>query len=420
MLEPEDIANPKAYADPKKLDELFIRLRRDNPVVWVEPKGFQPFWAITKFADIKEILLNPRVFKSNPQPLLQPKASEDERMKKYGRPSVVQTLIHMDPPNHQKYRDVAQSWIKQENFVKFKDSIRTNAKEYVNSLISFGGECEFVSTFAKVYPLRNIMMLLGLPRTDEEYLVGLTDRIFFPDDPIIAQKYSGDVQGEAQEEMKQYFKKIIEDRRSNPKDDMLTLAANAKIDGQPIPELELLSILVSFATAGHDTTAGVIAGSVLAFAQYPEVLQQIKNNLTLIPTAVEEMIRWVAPARNAARTAAEDYEIRGHKIKAGQRVVLCLYSACRDEEQINDPFKIQVDRKPNNHLAFGFGSHTCLGQHFSRFETTIFFEELIPRLEWVQLNGEYTYTQALQVSRLRILPIKYKLNEKKANVFEII
>lgn len=407
QYEPVDIANPKSYGDLKKMDDLFIRLRKEDPITWVEPEGFQPFWAITKYADIIEIHSKPNIFKSDPQPLLQPKASEDERIKKYGRPSVVRSLIHMDPPDHTVYRNIAQSWLSPDNLNKFKNTMRENAKEFVDKLVSYQGECDFASDIAKLYSLRNIMMFLGLPQKDEGYFLELADRIFFPFDYKMAG--NPDIQGMAQEEMESYFKVLIEERRKNPRDDILSIIANSKINGQFLPDLELLSILVTFGTAGHDTTAGTIAGTVFALAQFPEVFKQLKNDLSLMPTAIEEMIRWVIPGNISVRTAAADYEIRGRKIKAGQRVVLCHRSGCRDEEYIEDPFTIHIDRKPNRHVAFGSGPHVCLGQHFSRLETIILFEELIPRLESVQLNGEVIHSQGLQVSRIRKLPIKYKI-----------
>ncbi len=406
---PVDIANPKSYKDLDKIDELFTRLRKEDPILWVEPEGFQPFWAITKFADIVEIESKPNIFKSNPQPILQPKVSEEERMKKYGRPSVVRSLNHMDPPDHSVYRSIAQGWLSPENLQKFQNTVRANAKIFVDKMVSYNGECDFASEIARKYPLRNIMMFLGLPQKDEEKFLRMAERVFFPTDPNVIgdSDRNSDVQGLAQLEMMDYFRAEVQDRRATPRDDILSLAANMKIDGKPIPDLELLSILTTFGTAGHDTTAGTIAGSMLVLAQHPDILKQIKNNLALIPSAVEEMIRWVCPGIQAARTAAADYEIRGRKIKAGQRVVLFHRSGCRDEEFIEDPFTIRIDRKPNRHVAFGSGSHVCLGQHFSRLETIILFEELIPRLESVQLNGEIVHSQGLQVSRILNLPIRY-------------
>ena len=407
--EPADISNPQSYANPEKFDELFIRLRKENPIAWVETEDFRPFWAITKYADIVEILSKPENFTNAPQRNLTRKKFEEERLKKFGRLSATRGIHQMDPPDHAKYRNLTKAWFEPANLLKLKEIVREIVRESISHMASYDGQCDFAFDIARPYPLRVIMKILGLPREDEESIFKNTMQSFSPEDPEVTAK-SGliDFQTLGNEALKLYFKPLVQDRKANPKDDLLTLIAKAEIDGQPIPELEQLSYLVSISSAGHDSTSQTIAGSFLAFAQNPALLQQIKNDLSIIPFVVEEMLRWTTVFRLVMRTAVEDYEIRGQRIKAGDLVGLCLLSGNRDEEAIKDPFTIRFDRKPNRHIAFGFGSHTCLGMHLARLEIATFFEELIPKLESLQF-GEFAYTQSSLFGGLKQLHLKYKM-----------
>lgn len=404
-----DIANPKSYAHPEKFDELFSRLRREEPISWAEPEGYRPFWVITKFADVVEIETKPQIFLSAPQPLLNPKAFEDQRMKQFGRTNPTRTIIQMDPPDHALYRNLTQTWFNPKSLLTLKDTVREIARESINKMKSYNGACDFVQDIAKYYSLHVIMLILGLPREDEEFMLRLTQQFLNPQDSDIVGDDKVDVRTAGVEEMKAYFKKIIQDRIANPTDDLSTFIANATIDDKPIPELEQISYFILIATAGHETTSATVAGSVLAFIQNPDILQQLKNDPGLIPGAVEEMFRWIVPTKTFIRTAAEDYEIRGQKIKAGDRLVLCYQSACRDEETIEDPFTLKIDRKPNRHLAFGCGPHVCLGQHLARLEVITYLEELLPRLESVDLNGEFSYVESSLASGLKKFPIQYQM-----------
>ncbi len=409
VYEPADIARPKSYAYPEKLDDLFIRLRKEDPIPWIESDVYRPFWAITKFSDIVEILSKPEIFHSGPQQVLIPKAWEEQRMKKLGRPSFVQSLIVKDPPDHAHYRKIFENFFNATNMTKLKSKIFELAKFHVNMMRSYKGECDFVSSISKLYPLRTIMMILGIQQNanDEQLILNGTSG-YFPETVVVDD--NTDIQMQAQMKMFDYFKTILNDRIANPKEDLTSLVASAKINEMPLSEHEQLSIMLSFGTAGHDTTGYVIAGAMLVFAQHPELLQQLKKDRSLLPAAIEEMFRWTVPAKMTMRNVVQDYQIRGKVIKAGDRVGLCHQSANRDEESIKDPFEIRFDRRPNRHLTFGSGPHVCLGMHLSRLEVTTLFEELIPHLEFVEVNGKYSYAESPQISGLKMLPIKYKMN----------
>lgn len=406
----EDVANPKCYAHPEKFDVLFTRLRKENPVCWTEPEGFRPFWLITKFADLSEVDTHPDIFLHAPQVILTPMKVEDELTARYGRPYSDHSSIRMDPPEHEKYVALVRDWFKPQNVQLQKNKTIKIANEYIDNMASFGGKCDFVEQISNLYTLRIILMILGVPLSDEDYLYRLTMEFHAPEDPDINFNKGRIDTTITVDKFMDYFKKLAKDRKENPQDDLATIIARSQVDGKPIAELELLSYYMQILNAGHKSTGGVLAGFMLVLAQRPDLLEQLKADPKLIPSAMEEMIRWTVPVKTFVRTAARDYEIRGQKIKEGDRLVLCYQSACRDEEIIDDPFTIRFNRKPNRHLAFGSGTHQCVGQHLARLELTTMAELLLPRLKSVALNGEPKYLESSLISGLKKLPIKYELN----------
>ena len=211
-------------------------------------------------------------------------------------------------------------------------------------------------------------------------------------------------------EFNKLFAPIIEDRRSNPRDDLATALANAEIDGELLPDAEIMGYFLIVATAGHDTTSATTAGGMHQLLRHPDQLQKLKDNPELMPTAIDEFLRWLAPVKHFFRTATEDIEVGGKLIRKGQHVATMFESACRDEDLYDDPLTFNIERKPNPHLAFGTGPHLCLGMHLAKLEIASFFSQLLPRLESIELNGEPAYTQAAFVTGLKSLPIKFKMS----------
>ena len=210
-------------------------------------------------------------------------------------------------------------------------------------------------------------------------------------------------------EMFNYFNEVTASRRANPTEDLASAIANARIDGEPLSDIETVSYYVIIATAGHDTTSATISGGLLALIENPDQLQRLKDNPALMPLATEEMIRWVTPVKEFMRTAAADTEVRGVPIAAGESVLLSYPSANRDEDVFTDPFRFDVGRDPNKHVAFGYGVHFCLGAALARMEVNSFFSELVPRLESVELTGVPEHTATVFVGGLKHLPIRYSL-----------
>ena len=405
------IAYPETYADEKELHDIFTFMRREDPVSWVEPDQFRPFWAITKHEDIIEIEKQNELFINDPRTTLMDIPTEDA-IKEFtgGSHLLVRSLVHMDNPDHQSYRSLTQKWFAPPNLESLKKDIRNIAKEYVNKMVDYGSECDFAKDIAIFYPLRVIMSILGVPKEDEPRMLRLTQELFGGrDEDMIRDESETSSESNTITDFFEYFNALTEDRRKNPTNDVSSVIANAQINNEQLGHLEAMSYYVIIATAGHDTTSSSTAGGILALIENPDQLSKLKNNPNLMTSAVEETIRWVTPVKNFFRTATQNYDLKDREIKKDDSILLCYPSGNRDEEIFDDPFKFKVDRSPNRHLAFGHGVHLCLGKYLAKIEMEIFYEELFKKIDNIQLNGEPEWVKASFVSGLKSLPIKYSL-----------
>jgi cytochrome P450 len=322
---------------------------------------------------------------------------------------LVRTLVHMDNPDHRVYRAMTQSWFSPPNLIKLKSEIEILAKNYVDKMLESGSECDFVRDISALYPLRVIMTILGVPPEDEGLMLKLTQQLFGGNDEDMKRSEEESIDSNVIADFFNYFTALTEERRKNPTDDVATVIANAKFNGEQIGHLEAMSYYTIIATAGHDTTSSSTAGGVLALIENPEELKKLKDNPSIMPMAIDETIRWVTPVKNFFRTATEDCFIGEKEIKKGDSILLVYPSGNRDEEVFHEPFKFKVDRSPNKHLAFGFGAHLCLGKHLAKMEMEILYKELFKRIEKIELNGEPSWVKASFVSGLKSLPIRYKI-----------
>jgi cytochrome P450 len=398
--------DPTVYADESRFHEATTLLRHADPVHWVDEPGFLPFWAVTRHADVMTIERDNSLFLSAPRPLLQP-AEFDLREKEQGRP--IRTLIHMDEPDHRAYRAIASDWFRLKQMKALEDRVSVLAERFVDHMASLGGECDFVRDVAVNFPLYVILSLLGLPESDFARMLELTQELFGGNDPELRRSEDPEEQLQVLMDFYNYFGELTARRRADPAGDLASTIANARIGGEYLPDLDLVSYYVIIATAGHDTTSSTIAGGLLALAENPEQYERLRANPNLMATAVEEMIRWVSPVKEFMRTAAVDTVVGGTKIAEGESVYLAYLSANRDEAVFDDPFRFDVGRDPNHHLAFGIGPHFCLGAPLARMETRVLFAELVRRVESVELAGEPASSSTIFVGGLKRLPIRYRM-----------
>lgn len=411
-----ELISPKTFANPGRIDALYKDLRENDPVHWTEPDEYRPFWAVTKHADIMEIEKQNDIFVNHDRTTLMTKQQEAD-VKEFtgGSHLLLRTLVHMDNPDHRAFRGMTQSWFMPPNLKKLEGDLANLAKEFVDKMEAMGGECDFVNDVAVWYPLRVIMTILGVPREDEAFMLKLTQEIFgASDDEMKRQDTDAAINTNTITDFFNYFTAITEDRRKNPKDDVASVIANAEIDGKPIDHLEAMSYYIIVATAGHDTTSSSTAGGLMALMDHPGEMQKLRNNMDLMPGAIDETIRWVTPVKHFLRTAKQDYELRGKKIEKEQSLLMCYPSGNRDEDVFQDPFTFNIERKPNRHLAFGFGAHLCLGMHLAKMEMRALYNELLPRLEHIELAGEPSWVQANFVSGLKHMPVRYRMKKKAA------
>jgi cytochrome P450 len=398
------IASGKVYSNLEEKYKLFAQLRRDDPVHWTEPEGYRPFWTVTKHADIINIERQNDRFLNEPRSRLVTIEFE-ERVRELmgGRPLLVQSMHSMDSDKHKAYRQITASWFMPKQLKLLDERISELARKTVDDLQARGPECDFYKEIAVWYPLKVIMLILGLPDADAPHLQRLTSAYFGGGDP--EQQKGGDVIAAAQA-FREYFDVVSADRRAHLTDDVASLIANAVVGGKPIEDYLASSYYIALAGAGHDTTSASTAGGVLALIENPDQWKKLQENPKLLGTAIDEIIRWVSPINHFFRTAAQDCEVQGRSVKAGQNLMMVYPSGNRDEEAFDDPSSFRVDRQPNRHLGFGFGVHMCLGMILAKIEMEILFRELLSRVSYFELNGDPAWVETTFVGGLKRLPVR--------------
>jgi cytochrome P450 len=317
-----------------------------------------------------------------------------------------------------KYRRITQGWLMPQKLKSLEDRIRVLAREAVDGMAAHGGECDFARDVALHYPLRVIMELLGVPRQDEPLMLKLTQETFGSDDEELSRDgcaTAGPIARmnsllEVAADFEDYFAGLTAARRADPRDDLATVIARAEIDGVPIDDMEATSYYILIATAGHHTTSSSTSGAIWALCEHPEEFRKIKADRSLVPKLIEEAVRYTAPAGHFMRTATADTQLRGRPIAKGDRLMLCYPSGNRDEQVFDEPDLFRVDRDGTRHVGFGHGVHVCLGQHLARLEMRIFFEELLERLESIELAGEPRRSASIFVSGPKTVPVRFKLS----------
>jgi cytochrome P450 len=255
-----------------------------------------------------------------------------------------------------------------------------------------------------------ILSILGLPEDDYARMLTLTQELFGAEDPDIARLGEDQSTLEVILDFVNYFTAVAQERRADPTDDLASVIANAELDGQLLPDMDMLGHYVIIATAGHDTTSNAIGGGLLALIEQPDQLALLQARPELIDNAADEFVRWVSPVKHFLRTCQEPFTIRDVTFEPGDLLYLSYASANRDEEVFPEPFRLDVRRKnAASHVAFGFGRHFCLGAHLARMEIRAIFKELLGRLEHIELTGEPTWIKAYFVQGPKSIPISYRL-----------
>lgn len=419
MLIDKEIANtivdPRAYADPQRIDAAFATLRVEAPFAQAQPDGFSKFWVASRHADILEIERQPQVFANGAGPTnLIPRESHDFVVGLTGEQNLIRSLVTLDGDEHKSLRALLFPAMTPRAVRDYEQLIRGIAEQYVEDMIERGPECDFARETAFHYPLRVIMTLLGIPPEDEAHLLRLTQQMFGNADPDLNRAGAELTRAEitasliqVMADLEEYFDDVTRRYRAEPTHAINSVIANAKLNGQYLNRRQLMGYFIIAATAGHDTTANTTASAMWALAERPNLFARLKSDPNALPAFVEESIRWATPVKTFMRTAIANGEIRGQVVNKGDWVLLSYHSANRDEEVFDDPFEFRIDRNPNRQIAFGSGPHVCLGQHLARLELRAFWECLLARLDSIELAGKPALMHSNFVVGPKSVPIRF-------------
>ena len=380
------------------------RLRRESPVHFFGDADI-PYWAITKHEDITAIGRQPDLFLSGPLLFLNNQYGNDE----FERPK---TLIEQDNPIHRASRKLISNRFTPRALKSIHASVDQIAKDIVDDLLETndGEVVDFVEKVSAPLPIAVIAWLLGVPEDMWKDLYDWTNRVIGSEDPEF--NATGDKAGDGQTamvEMFTYFTQLVEERRKDPRDDLITVFTTAEVDGKKLELMEILAWCQIIMVAGNETTRNATSGGLLAFIDNPDQLRKLQADPSLLKPAVEEVVRWSSPIIHFTRTLSADTEFKGKQFKKGDHVALFYPSANRDEDVFEAPYEFRVDRTPNRHIGFGVGEHFCAGAHVARLELEMAFRYLLPRIEEIELAGDISRLQSNLVGGIKRLPIRYKL-----------
>ena len=361
-------------------------LRREAPVYW---DAANDLWGIAKYADLVHVSKHPEVFCSGQgfRPKLPPDAS----------------MISQDDPRHTKQRRLVYKGFTPKQVAALEVHVREVVKETIDAVAPLG-RCDFTQDVAVPLPMILIAEMLGIRREDRDLVQRWSDELIKGAD---GPDKATELVMQCFVEFCDYATEIIADRRANPRDDLMTILCHNEIDGVLLTDEQIISEALLILIGGNETTRNVISGAMEALIENPVQREKLAADPTLLPTAVEEFVRWVTPIVNFRRTATQDVELRGQQIKVGQSVLLLYGSANRDEEVFTDPDAFDIFRNPTPHVAVGFGTHFCLGANLARVELRVMFEELLRRLPDMELAGPVVHTPSAFIRGISSMPVEF-------------
>ncbi|MFI0355536.1 cytochrome P450 [Actinomadura sp. 9N407] len=396
-----DVIDPGVYEQGGIPHEALTWMRQNDPVYWhADPNENVPgFWAVTRHEDVTHVSRHPELFSSHVRTSMFEEFSDDD-IALYGM-----MMLFQDPPDHTKLRGMVNKGFTPRMIKQLEEHIRRTCNELIDQAAPLGA-CDFVEHFAAPLPLYTICELLGAPLEDRDKIFRWSNTLVAFNDP----EYIGDRSESAAcaAEFAVWAGELAQERASTPRDDIVTKLLSAGPDGERLSDEEFQLFVIMLSIAGNETTRTATAGGMQAFFDYPEQWERLKNDRSLIPTAVEEIVRWVSPINQFRRTATQDTELGGKEIKAGDKVVLFYASANRDEKVFDDPFRFDVARDPNPQIGFGGGGpHFCLGTHLARMNLRIIFETILDRVPDIRPAGEPRRLRSNFVNGVKELPVEF-------------
>jgi cholest-4-en-3-one 26-monooxygenase len=397
-LDPVDLGDPRLFVRGAP-HALFSRLRRECPVYWNERPDGTGFWAVTRYEDVLAVSRDVETFSSERRGIM----IFDQSYETDGR---ARMMMEMDPPRHTRLRSLVNRGLTPRRVLDLEAFARRRFSEALDRALVMV-RCDFVEDVASRLPLQVIAEMMGVPEDDRTELARLAHRVQGFDDPELGGGAGGENTA-AITEMSAYALDLARARRRAPRDDLSTAILEAEVDGQAMDDPAFASFFMLLITAGTETTKAAITGGMRALLEHPEQWAALRKDPALLTTAIEEMIRWTTPIHHFRRTATRDTRIRGQRIREDDKVVIWYSSANRDEAVFQDPFRFDVTRSPNDHLAFGFGRHFCLGANLARLEIRVVFETLISHGVVVESDGEVDHLVSVFTNALKRMPVEMR------------
>jgi cholest-4-en-3-one 26-monooxygenase len=393
-----NLLDSKAFTD-RVPQEWFAYLRKNAPVWWHEEDNGPGFWAVTSHAECTTVNRDYEHFSSSKQATFLWDLAEDDLAQQQ------MLMLNMDPPLHTRYRRLVNKGFTPKMVNQLHDRINVAADNIIDSVIE-RGSADFVTEMAAELPLVVIAELLGVPHEDRHRMFEWSNRMIGNQDP---EYMTGEeVPAQAAMELYAYASQLFAAKRADPHDDLMSVLTSVDIDGEKLSELELELFFLLLTVAGNETTRNLISGGMAAFFEHPDQWELLRNDRSLLPLAVEEMLRYVTPVMNFRRQTTSAFELEGQPIDADTKVVFFHISANRDEAVFDDPQTFDITRNPNPHIAFGGGGpHFCLGANLARMEIRVMFEHLLDRMPEIRLDGKVQRLQSQFISGVKHIPVAF-------------
>jgi cytochrome P450 len=386
----------------------FDRLRRDDPVSWWDEPDGRGFWAVTRYADVVAVSRETGTFSSASGIRLEDMDGEELESRR--------TMMEMDQPRHTRYRRLVSRAFTPREVNAYEEAIRGLARNVIDELHGTT-QIDFVDLIARQLPMRMLGRLLGLPDADGAWLVQRGDALIANSDPEFTDYVVDQVDTSAYRllpfrspvslELFDYAKRAMEQRRQDPTEDLLSLLLRPMVDGEHLGDLELQNFFTLLVAAGNDTTRYSMTAGMKALVERPALLRRLGDEPERLPAAIEEILRWGSVTMHFRRTALADTELGGRTIRAGDKILIWFVAANYDAAQFPDPYRFDAERSPNDHVTFGRHSpHLCLGAHLARLELRVLFEELLPRIESVEVAGPTERLRSNFIGGIKRFPLE--------------
>jgi cholest-4-en-3-one 26-monooxygenase len=395
---PVDLSDSRSFV-PGVPHEWLAHLRRTDPVHWQDEPGGPGFWAVTRYADCVTVNRDYERFSSAARGTM-PFEMPEEDIAQQGL-----MMLNMDPPLHTRYRRLVNKGFTPRMVRDLEESIHRCADAILDQVVE-RGSCDFVTDISAELPLQVIAELLGVPQDDRHRMFEWSNRMVGNEDP--EYQTGAEEAMNAAMELYAYAAELFGQKRIDPHADLMSVLTSVEVEGEQLSELELELFFLLLTVAGNETTRNLMSGAMHAFFQHPDQWQRLHDDRSLLPSAVDEMLRFVTPVINFRRTAVVDVVLSGTTIAAGDKVVFFHASANRDEDVFVDPDVFDIGRDPNPHIAFGGGGpHFCLGANLARMEIRVMFEHLLDRVPDIRLDGDVQRLQSQFINGVKHIPVAF-------------